>query len=527
MSGSSVRQQAGPADAKIAALRGTISQVVLELDTDDLKSGLGDLATSLRALAIPSADAPIARKRDWVVRTIDSYLVPRIDNPAAPLTVVFAGPTGAGKSTLLNAVVGADHSVAGPLRPTTTAPLVLASSAIASRYTTISGIRCQVVKGNAPILGQLTLIDTPDIDSTATIHRAIAETMVDNADVVVYVNSALRYSDLVPWEVLRRAHSRGVPIIHVINRLKSSSSGALAAYTSRLRSEGLGGEVVAVHEHMMQKGGQAVPLAMIQELRDRLVSVVEKRRRGSAEIARSVLDAVLDQAREVLEGVGETRTGNAGVAARTADGLAVDLSRITSTISPANGRGLEVAGLAELSRKLFTPAWRVRRRVPSPTQVARGHRLIDAALVTAVDFDVANCLAAARRDQPIPEPVSNETHEAIVAAVGGWHADLLRMPAVTESIDPDLAAALLAWCSVKPDESTAMDALRVITGATDPSGPLNRARDHLELHLLPAYSGIAYRVTARLGVGVASDVEVYRARTTLSAVIARSSFANA
>ena len=43
----------------------------------------------------------------------------------------------------------------------------------------------------------------------------MAETMIDNADIVVYVSSALRYADLVPWEVLRRAHSRGVPVIQV------------------------------------------------------------------------------------------------------------------------------------------------------------------------------------------------------------------------------------------------------------------------------------------------------------------------
>jgi energy-coupling factor transporter ATP-binding protein EcfA2 len=517
----------GPADANTTSLRGTIASVVLELGTDDLKTGLSDLATSLRALAIPVSDPVLAGKRDWVVRTIDGYLIPRIDNPGAPLTVVFAGPTGAGKSTLLNSVAGADHTVAGPLRPTTKAPLVLASAPLAARYTTISGIRCQVVKGRAPILSELTLIDTPDIDSMASIHRAIAETMIDNADVVVYVNSALRYSDLVPWEVLRRAASRGVPIIHVLNRLKSSSSGSLAAYTARLRGEGLGAEVVGVHEHMMRRGGQSVPPAMIKDLRDRLVDVVESRRAGSADIAKSVLDAVVAQAREVLEGVGEMRTGNAGIASRTSDVLSVDLARITSSISQANGLVLDFGAVAQLSGKHFAPAWRVRRRVPSPERVRKGHRVVDAALVTAVDFDVATRLARAGAAEPGLETVSNETHDGIVNAVAVWHEDLTKMPVVKESVDPAHAASLLAWCAVKPEDAEAIDALKVLTGASDPDGALRRARDQLELHLLPVYTGVEYRVMARLGTGVASDVEVYRARTTLSAVIARSAFANA
>ncbi len=501
--------------------------MVLELVTDDLKIGLTDLASSLRGLAIPAAEPALARKRDWVIRTIDSYLIPRIDNPDSPLTVVFAGPTGAGKSTLLNSVVGAEYSVAGPLRPTTKAPLVLAAASLAGRYTTIAGIRCQVVKGRAPILNQLTLIDTPDIDSTATIHRAIAETMIDSADVVVYVSSALRYSDLVPWEVLRRAHSRGVPIIHVLNRMKSSSSGALTAYTSRLRGEGLGSEVVGVHEHMMKRGVQSVPLPMVQELRDRLVTVVESRRSGSVDAATSVLEVVLEQATEVLEGVGEMRSGKAAVATRAADSLTVDLDRLLPSIPPGCGRALGHEGVARLAGKRFVPAWRVRRRLPAPERIARGHRLVEAALVTALDFDVTDSLSNARTGEPGRETLSGETHEAILHAVDAWRRDLEKLPAITEAIDPAMAAAILAWCSIRPDDAEALDALRVVTGAADPSGLLGRARDQLETHLLPVYNGVEYRVVSGLGTGVASDVEVYRARTTLSAVIARSTLANA
>ncbi len=502
--------------------------MVLELGTDDLKAALGDLATTLRSVAIPGTPegAQLARKRDWVVRTIDGFLLPRMDDPAAPLTVVFAGPTGAGKSTLLNSVAGAEHSVAGPLRPTTKAPLVLATSSLANRYSTIAGIRCHVVKGKAPILNLLTLVDTPDIDSTANMHRAIAETMIDNADVVVYVNSSLRYSDLVPWEVLRRAHSRGAPVIHVLNRLKSSSPGALAAYTARLREEGLGSEVVGVHEHLMPRGGQSVPLVMIQDLRDHLMRVVEDIRAGSVDISRSVLATVVDQASDVLEAVKEIRSGRVGVATKADDTLTVDLGRITSPVVVDAGRALGYADVAALEGSRFLPTWRVRRRLPTAARVEHGHRLVDAALVGVIDSDIVGRL----EDLVAPHEIaglSRDAHAAVASAVAAWHADLLRLPLVVESIEPHLAAGLTAWCAIRGQDEGACTALRVLSGAKDLTGPLARARDMLELHLVPVYSGIEYRVGSRLGVGVATDVEVYRARTTLSAVIARSSFANA
>ncbi|MDP9493720.1 MAG: 50S ribosome-binding GTPase, partial [Actinomycetota bacterium] len=166
---------------------------------DDLTSELEALARAVQGLVF--GDDPVglihARERDRIVTTIRSYLLPRMLNPSTPLLVVFAGPTGAGKSTLLNSVSGLEIAETGPLRPTTTQPVILAAGA--AGYDVIGGIECEVVEGKAPILGSMTLVDTPDLDSTAVAHRVAAETMIDNADIVVFVSSALRYADLVPW----------------------------------------------------------------------------------------------------------------------------------------------------------------------------------------------------------------------------------------------------------------------------------------------------------------------------------------
>jgi hypothetical protein len=87
----------------------------------------------------------------------------------------------------------------------------------------------------------MTFIDTPDIDSTAVHHRVVAEALVDVADVVVFVTSGIRYADGVPWEVLRRALSRGATVIPVLNRVGAGSVGLVTDYTHRLEDAGVPG----------------------------------------------------------------------------------------------------------------------------------------------------------------------------------------------------------------------------------------------------------------------------------------------
>ncbi len=502
--------------------------MVTERRTDDLAIEVTHLASSLASLAIPESwdRGRLSRKRDWIVRTIRGYLIPRIEDPAGPLTVVFAGPTGAGKSTLLNSVAGGVHSESGPLRPTTKSPLVLASRSRASGYTDIGGIDCQVVTGRAPILDELTLVDTPDIDSTSTQHRVIAETMIDNADIVVYVTSALRYADLVPWEVLRRAHSRGVPVVHVLNRIKSSASGALADYRSRLQAEGLGSLVVAVHEHHIPKGAQSVPLAVIHELRDRLVDVVEARHSGSEDMVRSVLRTTLDEADEVISSVAELATGALQAASRVRNELSVDLDRITSRLNPSVG-WLELGGLTDLARKRLRTRGMVRRRLPSTSAVARSHTLLDASLVVAVDADIRRQSVVETLRQRRLEGRPADTHATVAAAVAAWHQDLVEMPAVFAAIDPALAAVLLArWCVQGRDERTEV-VVGLLTGSSELVGLVTQARERLALHLVPVYTSIEFQMTSGTGTLVASDAAIYRARVALSALTARSTFANA
>jgi len=284
--------------------------VVAVRSSTGLVDDLDRFALALESLDLRTASIRHKRSdstRDQLVRTVRSYVMPRLVDPATPLCVVFAGPTGSGKSTLVNSVSGHEFADTGPIRPTTTEPIVLTSKTNAEHFARVGGVDCLVAVGAAQIFNSVALIDTPDIDSTETEHRVIAEKLIDNADVVVFVTSPLRYADLIPWEVLRRAVSRGAPVINVLNRYTSSSSGAYVDFRRRLAKEGLASEVIRIPEHHLDVDARSVPSLAVKELARRLVGVARNRDEYSQDVLDRVLASTLAQTSDLIESVKDDR----------------------------------------------------------------------------------------------------------------------------------------------------------------------------------------------------------------------------
>lgn len=305
-----------------------------------VRDALTGLAAALEDLEFGRDTAHLAAERERLAGTIRSYLIPRVGDPDQPVVVVVAGPTGSGKSTLINSISGLDASATGAVRPTTRAPVVLAPDSVADRYRSLGGVDCEVVAGKAPILDSMVLVDAPDIDSTETGHRVMAETLIDNADLVVFVTSALRYADEVPWQVLRRATSRGTPIVQVLNRVTSGSSGAIVDFRSRLASSGLGDDLVTVSEHHLTNGARRVPSLAVRSLRKRLDAVVTDRE----ELTRDVFDRVMratsiqvrDLADSMVRAADEVDELEARLSVYLADrAAALDLSEAAGRLYPA------------------------------------------------------------------------------------------------------------------------------------------------------------------------------------------------
>lgn len=204
------------------------------------------------ALDLPSAvQARVDRAQ--LLDQIDDYLLPRLRSDAAPLLVVVGGSTGAGKSTLVNSLLGVQASPAGVLRPTTRWPVLvhhplderwfstdrilpglprltggdgdLAAHAQGAR----AGLR--LVASDALPLG-LALLDAPDIDSVVEENRALATQLLGAADLWLFVTTAARYADAVPWELLEAAERRRVHLALVLDRV---DAGAVTPVASHLR----------------------------------------------------------------------------------------------------------------------------------------------------------------------------------------------------------------------------------------------------------------------------------------------------
>src|SRR5947207_12674121 len=176
------------------------------------------------ATANPAAEARARQLHDH----LDGFIRPRLADIDAPLLVLLLGPTGAGKSSLLNTIAGAQVSEAGVLRPTTKDAVLYASKGdsdrilASGRLAAIAKERLRLATAPASADG-VVVIDAPDIDSVERDNRELADVLLEISDLCVFVTTATRYADLVPWQVLRRAQERGLPIVVILIRLPGES----------------------------------------------------------------------------------------------------------------------------------------------------------------------------------------------------------------------------------------------------------------------------------------------------------------
>lgn len=216
--------------ASLAALRTALDEARLPLELPDSRSG-----------------ASIGRQ---IVAQLDDYVLPRLVNLEAPLLAVIGGSTGAGKSTLINSLIGRVVSETGVIRPTTRSPVLVFNPSdehwfsderilpglIRSRVASQDQRSLQLV--HEPTLPPgLALLDAPDIDSVVELNRMLATQLLDAADLWLFVTSAARYADAVPWEFLLAASERGASIAVVLDRVPPGAMGVVPRDLGRLMTE--------------------------------------------------------------------------------------------------------------------------------------------------------------------------------------------------------------------------------------------------------------------------------------------------
>lgn len=194
--------------------------------------------------------------RQGLLQQLDDYVLPRLRALDAPLLAVVGGSTGAGKSTLVNSIVGHAVSRSGVLRPTTTTP-VLVHHPIDTHWFTdqriLPGLARRTGSDGADQPGTVRLaasdtlppgvaiLDAPDIDSVVRANRELAGQLLNAADLWLFVTTAARYADAVPWDLLRTASDRGTAVAIVLDRVPPEAVDEIRPHLmDMLREHGLG-----------------------------------------------------------------------------------------------------------------------------------------------------------------------------------------------------------------------------------------------------------------------------------------------
>ncbi len=221
------------------------------------------LLPSLRQLREATAQLPLGLQitgvtqarttRDQLLAQLDDYLIPRLMQQDAPLLVVIGGSTGAGKSTLVNTLVGEEVSRAGVLRPTTRSPVLIfhpgdgdwyAGDRILPGLARVSGPGSAAVEDDSnrslrlvatPFIPRgMALLDAPDIDSVVARNRELAVQLLAAADLWLFVTTAARYADAVPWDLLHTARERATALAVVLDRVPVEAFGEVDAHLRHL-----------------------------------------------------------------------------------------------------------------------------------------------------------------------------------------------------------------------------------------------------------------------------------------------------
>lgn len=426
--------------------------------------------------ALPSVQFPLPlegadtlrRMTGGLSNQVRDYLLPRATRLDAPLLAVVGGSTGAGKSTLVNSLLRAAVTRPGVLRPTTKSPVLICHPddeawfrsdqilpGLVRTDTQLHDSRALNIVPFPALPAGLALLDAPDIDSIDDANRSLARQLLLAADLWLFVTSAARYADAVPWDYLSAAAERNIVVSVIVNRCPQEAMSDVAGHLAEmLAARGLErAKLFAVPERTLPDDGM-LPLDDVAGIRlwlAQLASQSETRAQVAVQTLAGSVRSLDPQLRELINGmtrqneaVRELRDESVAAYRQAAADVALAAGDGTMMRGEILSRWQDLVGTGEFMRNIEERIGAIRDRISG---WFRGEPKVEAMEVAISDslsavLQEAGAAAAERtavswsrtrwgREIVAAEPTlsrpSPEFNEAASEAIRAWQSDVLRL----------------------------------------------------------------------------------------------------
>lgn len=394
---------------------------------------------------------------------IEDYLLPRLAHLEAPLLAVIGGSTGSGKSTLVNTLVGRPVSRTGVLRPTTRSPVLAChpdDTVWFSDDRVLPGLPRVTGDGTAagaalvltptPELPPgVALLDSPDIDSVEEANRTLAAQLLAAADLWLFVTTAARYADAVPWEFLEQARERSTALALVLNRVPVGAGPEVTGHLREmLGARGLEGTRIFTIEEL-DEVGEALPperAAPIREWLGSLAADAESRAALIRQTLEGALATLPDRVREVarwrdaqLEMAGLLDESAARAYRRALEGIDEGLRTGTLLRGEVLARWQDLVGTGDFMRSLQSGIGRLRDRL---TSLVTGRDTAEAEVRGQIESSVARLVVAEANEAALRTVEAWEESEAGRRLLGD---DARSMASASEGLQARVEEELREW----------------------------------------------------------------------------------
>lgn len=476
-----------------------------DADATQLADLLGNVRATLNRLTFPLASSGAAdarRETRTAAEQLDDYILPRIKSLDAPLLAVVGGSTGAGKSTLVNALVGHPVTRSGAIRPTTRQPILLhhpaeghwfaddrvLPSLTRQRAVVVDGeaeavpasliasasegsAAALLLKPDATIPMGLALLDAPDIDSIADENRRLASQLLAAADLWLFVTTANRYADAVPWHLLREAAQRDILLAVVLDRVPHGVEEEVRAdLHTLLANEQLGhAPIFVIPEERLDPLGM-LPAESVDPLR-RWLRAISADAEGRREIARRTLEGALRALGHKVESIADAVDDQAEAAARLEEAARGSYASALEAVLESTKDGTllrgevlarwqDFVGTGEFMRGLESTVGRIRDRIGGfltgkPPRAVTVESAIESGLQTVIVEEAAKAADRTERQwraepagrgllEPDTQTMSPDFTDTVAREIRAWQKDLLDLVR-SEGADKRFAARMLSF----------------------------------------------------------------------------------